>query len=35
MTANLGGSLYADFLDRTLPLMLEDASINVHEGMWF
>jgi hypothetical protein len=36
MVANhIGGIQYTDFLERTLPNLLEDTPLNVHKGMWF
>jgi hypothetical protein len=31
----LDGMQYTDFLDETLPLLLENVTIHLHESMWF
>jgi hypothetical protein len=32
---HLRGIQYADFLERILPLLLVDITLNVYEGIWF
>jgi hypothetical protein len=31
----LSGIQYIDYLEKTLPVLLENTLLNVHEGMWF